>query len=100
MSAFLKLHPRDNVRVALRPVQRGDRFETDEGSVASVKDVGMAHKIAERLIRKGSLVIKYGMPIGEATADIQPGEHVHVHNVVSRYTPTYHHEDEPGSSNG
>ncbi|MFZ4533236.1 MAG: SAF domain-containing protein, partial [Alsobacter sp.] len=32
---------------------------------------------------------KYGAPIGVATAAIAPGAHVHVHNVVSAYTPTY-----------
>ncbi|MCY6381963.1 UxaA family hydrolase [Hoeflea prorocentri] len=99
MSAFLKLHPKDNVRVALRPVERGDRFETDEGPVTCLCAVGMAHKVAERLIEKGSLVIKYGMPIGTAITDIAAGEHVHVHNIESRYTPTYHHEDQAESSN-
>jgi len=29
-------------------------------------------------------VIKYGEPIGQTTAKITCGEHVHVHNVVSQ----------------
>ena len=100
MSTFLKLHASDNVRVALKPVNRGDQFQTEQGPVTVECEVGMAHKIADRLIKSGELVIKYGLPIGEATADIQPGEHVHVHNVVSRYTPTYHHESEPETADG
>jgi hypothetical protein len=35
-------------------------------------------------------VLKYGAPIGSATADIAPGAHVHVHNMMSDYTPTHH----------
>jgi altronate hydrolase len=29
-------------------------------------------------------VLKYGWPIGRATADIAVGDHVHVHNVETR----------------
>jgi altronate dehydratase small subunit len=32
----------------------------------------------------GVEVIKYGKVIGETTAEIQTGEHVHVHNVDSK----------------
>lgn len=37
--------------------------------------------------------MKYGAPIGTATAPIAIGEPVHVHNLRSDYTPTYHLED-------
>ncbi|MBO5775720.1 MAG: altronate dehydratase, partial [Kiritimatiellae bacterium] len=40
------------------------------------------HKYAVRAIAVGEQVIKYGMPIGKATADIVVGEHVHVHNMA------------------
>jgi altronate dehydratase small subunit len=41
------------------------------------------HKIALSLIRLGEQVMKYGSTIGTATCDIQPGAHVHTHNVAS-----------------
>ena len=41
------------------------------------------HKYALRDIAKGENVIKYGNPIGHATADIKAGEHVHTHNVAT-----------------
>ena len=28
-------------------------------------------------------------PLGVATADIEPGDYVHIHNVTSDYIPTY-----------
>ena len=30
-----------------------------------------------------------GAPIGRASRAIAPGDHVHLHNLVSNYTPTY-----------
>ena len=44
----------------------------------------MGHKIALHAITSGAPVRKYGQYIGAATADIAPGEHVHVHNLASR----------------
>ncbi len=41
------------------------------------------HKRALCEIKKGELVIKYGSPIGRATADIKKGEWVHSHNLRS-----------------
>ena len=41
------------------------------------------HKYALRDIKKGENIIKYGNPIGHATADIKAGEHVHTHNVAT-----------------
>ena len=40
-------------------------------------------QVALRAIAAGQPVIKYGSPIGHATADIQAGAHVHTHNVAS-----------------
>ncbi|MBR2343480.1 MAG: altronate dehydratase [Clostridia bacterium] len=39
------------------------------------------HKYALRDIAEGENIIKYGNPIGHATAPIKKGEHVHTHNV-------------------
>ncbi len=50
------------------------------------------HKYARKDIKCGEKVIKYGFPIGIATANINEGEHVHSHNlktallVVNEYT--------------
>ena len=39
------------------------------------------HKYALRDIKVGENIIKYGNPIGHATAEIKKGEHVHTHNM-------------------
>ncbi|MEM7091130.1 MAG: SAF domain-containing protein [Pseudomonadota bacterium] len=49
-------------------------------------DLTMGHKIAIRNIPEGCDIIKYGAPIGFAACEIEAGEHVHLHNIKSRYT--------------
>ncbi len=44
------------------------------------------HKYARRAIKKGETVVKYGYPIGTATAEIAAGEHVHTHNLKTALT--------------
>ncbi|MBQ2956132.1 MAG: altronate dehydratase [Clostridia bacterium] len=66
----LKIHPSDNVAVAL---------ETTES-------VPAGHKFALRDIQEGETIIKYGDPIGTATAFIPEGSHVHTHNVRTALT--------------
>lgn len=41
------------------------------------------HKYAVCHISKGENIIKYGQPIGHATEDIAPGDHVHSHNLAT-----------------
>ena len=53
------------------------------------------HKYARRLIKAGEDVIKYGMPIGRATRDIAPGEHVHVHNLATNLGDALEYEYMP-----
>ena len=48
-----------------------------------IQDIPFGHKLALRHIGSGEEILKYGTVIGRATQDIQPGEHVHVHNVQS-----------------
>jgi len=67
----------DNVAVALETINVG---ETVFG-VEVLETVGAGHKIAISAIEQGAPVIKYGAPIGTATADIKQGSHVHTHNL-------------------
>ena len=46
--------------------------------------IPIGHKLAIRPIREGDAVIKYGVDIGRAVADIGAGDHLHVHNFRTR----------------
>ncbi len=55
----MQIHPNDNVEV----------------------NIENGHKYALCDIKVGEQIIKYGFPIGVATAEIKKGEHVHTHNI-------------------
>ena len=77
----------DNVGVAvvdLKSDQRvtGWNMETDETLHAlATQDIPLGHKIALGRVDAGQKVIKYNVPIGNASKDIAEGEHVHIHNL-------------------
>jgi len=59
-------------------------MDRDEVSTIVLRQaVPFGHKVAVRAIAKGERVVKYGAPIGEASAAIEAGDHVHVHNLRS-----------------
>jgi altronate dehydratase len=76
-------HLDDNVVTAKSVIRAGTLVEFAGGKKIKVREeIPFAHKIALRRIPKGGAVIKYGERIGKAVRMIQPGELVHIHNVV------------------
>jgi len=59
------------------------RVLTEEEIDEIMGKVPTGHKMAIAHIRRGEQAVKYAAPIGGATADIAPGEHVHIHNLAS-----------------
>ena len=57
------------------------------------------HKYAVRDIAKGENVIKYGNPIGHATADIKKGELVHTHNLKTNLSDNLEYTYNPTPCN-
>lgn len=87
---LLLLSESDNVLVARSRIAAGAPIEVDGVGIRLAEPLPIGHKIARRDIAAGEKILKYGAPIGSATAAIRRGEPVHVHNVKSDYTPTYH----------
>jgi altronate hydrolase len=84
----IRLHDEDNVVVTLSDLKIGTALENNGATTRDAVPAG--HKVATSPIRKGEYIYKYGQIIGAATMDIQPGEHVHTHNVdISGYNRDY-----------
>ena len=81
------IDPRDDVAVAIEPIQKGDSVTYRSGgadlTLTALEDITIYHKIAVRDIAAGAPISKYGEHIGIAQREIRKGEHVHVHNVAS-----------------
>ena len=69
----IKINPADNVVVALHPIAKGTAVPVENTTVTAVEDITQGHKMAIAPIKTGENVIKYGFPIGHATADAVPG---------------------------
>ena len=81
------LNVKDNVATALTDLEAGTHLELEVGdkrlTVKLRVAVPFGHKFSLAQIEPGGPVIKYGEVIGTATSAIQPGDYVHVQNVVS-----------------
>ena len=47
-------------------------------------NIPIGHKLAIKPIKSGDTIIKYGVDIGKAVANIGAGEHLHVHNAKTK----------------
>ncbi|MEM6745439.1 MAG: UxaA family hydrolase [Pseudomonadota bacterium] len=90
---LIRLGPEDAVLVVGASLAAGEPLQVEGQAIVLPAPLTLGHKIAARDIRAGERVLKYGMPIGVASRDIAKGEHVHVHNMRSDYTPTYYLEE-------
>jgi altronate hydrolase len=80
-SAIL-LHPNDNVAIARVPVSAGFTLRIAGRSVTARAPIPAGHKVALRTVAAGETLIRYGQRIGRARFAIEPGDHVHTHNVA------------------
>ena len=76
-------HDADNVVTCCKPLKAGDEVKAGSVSIRAKQPIPIYHKMALCEIRTGEKVYKYGQPIGVASRDIAPGEHVHTHNLES-----------------
>lgn len=86
---LMLLSPGDSVYVLRDQIAAGEAVMVGGVAVTFGQALGLGHKIARLAVAQGDQVIKYGAPIGRASRAIAPGDHVHLHNLVSDYTPTY-----------
>src|SRR5690349_15786762 len=79
---YLRLNAADDVVIACRELEPGTNL-LKEGVVVKER-IPAGHKVATRSRAPGEPVHRYSQVIGFATQAIQPGAHVHVHNLEVR----------------
>ncbi|TAE32930.1 MAG: altronate dehydratase [Cytophagales bacterium] len=78
---FLKVHPADNVIVALRNVPAGATIKFDNESYTLPIGVDAKHKFVTEDLQKGDIVHMYGVTVGKATQPIRRGEPITTFNL-------------------
>ena len=76
---LIVLNKNDNV--AVTPFIIPAKTKIEGQNISSIDDIPFGHKICLKTVNKGDPVIKYDQIIGFASKNINPGEHVHSHNL-------------------
>lgn len=92
---LLLLDGRDDVAVALQELPAGAKAAVGDVVIEVREIVPFGHKVALRRIELGNPVHKFGWPIGHATAPIEPGDHVHTHNLATSLSSIEDYEYRP-----
>jgi altronate hydrolase len=81
-NAVIHLHPTDNVAIARVALSPGQELRVSGRSITVEEPVPAGHKIAVAAIEPGENVLRYGQVIGRARIRIDPGRHIHTHNIA------------------
>lgn len=91
---LIKVHPSDNVAVALINIAKGDVISFENQTIEATTAVKAKHKLALEDFAVGDEIIMYGVLVGKASEPIQRGEVLTINNVkhqsakVSKKTAT------------
>jgi altronate hydrolase len=78
---YIRIHPADNVAVAIQPLYAGEKLSTGEYDIEVKEEILAGHKIALRDFAVDEPIIKYGHPIGAAVKEIGQGSLVNEKNI-------------------
>lgn len=95
MTTALKIHSNDHVATLLEPAAAGEPVDVGGVEVIARADIPKGHKIALRSIAMNEKIVKFGFPIGHATAPILAGDHVHSHNLATGLSGTLDYRYDP-----
>ena len=80
-SRFLKIHPSDNVFVALTDLQAGEKIVYQNQSFALTDDIPAKHKFTEKTLQPDDEIYMYGIVVGKAIKPIAQGAAIGTHNI-------------------
>ncbi|PRY10901.1 altronate hydrolase [Pontibacter ummariensis] len=78
---ILKVHPNDNVLVALADLLAGEAIAYDSVALSLIEDIPAKHKIAQQDMAPGEEIIMYGTLVGKAVELIPAGARISTENV-------------------
>jgi len=78
---FLKIHPDDNVAVALQQLKTGTEINLKDLNFIIAEDIQAKHKFALEPLQPGAEVYMYGILVGKATQFIPQGGLLSVNNL-------------------
>ena len=86
---ILKIHPKDNIVVALFDLKEGEILILEDKKISLKTDVNKKHKFALENLNKGENIYLYGVVVGKAIRPIKKGEAINSKN-ISHHTQEYY----------
>ena len=80
-SLILKIHPKDNIVVALCDLNEGFTIQINDSKFKLVSNVASKHKFSIDNLNIGDSVFMYGVVVGKAIREIQKGESITRFNI-------------------
>lgn len=78
---ILKIHPKDNIIVALDQLKDGEEVQLDDQTYRIFGDIPSKHKFAMHELEAGDKIFMYGVLVGKAMQPIKKGEAITTANV-------------------
>ncbi|MHA2037054.1 MAG: UxaA family hydrolase [Promethearchaeota archaeon] len=82
---YIIIDSKDNCGTALEKIPKDAKVDLINRTVNINNIIPLGHKFALRNIKKGDYIMKYGEVIGVSTEDINEGDWIHTHNIISSY---------------
>lgn len=79
--SVLKVHPADNVIVALRDLAKGETVELNARTYQITENIPAKHKFTEEALQPGDSITMYGVLVGKASEPIPAGSRIATTNV-------------------
>ena len=79
---ILKIHPKDNVLVALSDLKQGEVIEFEGKKWTILQDVPAKHKFTTESISTGNHIYMYGVIVGKAKINLSQGQVITTQNVA------------------
>jgi altronate hydrolase len=96
MKKIVKIHPKDNIIVALTDLQKGETLQYENQTYVLPDAIQAKHKFAAQDFSKGTDIIMYGVLVGKAQSDISAGSLITTFNVkhaANSFTTGQRHTD-------
>ena len=93
MQQIIRIHPSDNVAVALQELQAGTVVTVADSALCLLTDIPAGHKVALADLAEGEQVVKYGAPIGHTRHHVQRGALLDHRDIQTNLSGTLNYDD-------
>lgn len=91
---YMRLHPKDNVMVALQDLPKGTLIRTDDHSIELIENIPAKHKFFLSDLESRANIIMYGVLVGKAQQPVKAGSLMNVTNTKHAADPyTYRNKE-------